>query len=69
MQNLVWIDYFKRMSTHTHAPAHISIVIIQNLIYTQLKQTTNRYLRWRKIAVWSEKHGGFIVLENKKKKS
>ena len=33
VQNLVRIDCFKRMSTHTHALARISIVIIQNLIY------------------------------------
>ena len=38
----------KHTCTHTGTCAHTSILTIQNLIYTQLAQTRNRDLRWRK---------------------
>ena len=37
MQNIVSRDYYKHIQPHTHAPAHMSISLYQNLIYTQPK--------------------------------
>ena len=49
--------------THTCTPTpHTSIFARQNLIYTQLKQATNRDSRQRKIAVWNGNHGRYVVL-------
>ena len=43
--------------------SHTDSIFIQNLVYTQLKWTTNnRDLRQRKTAAWNEKHGRSIVL-------
>ena len=41
--------------THTHTPAHTSKLTIQNLIYAQLKPTTNTNFERRKIATRNEK--------------
>ena len=49
-------------TTLTHARTHTSIFTIQNLIYTQLKQTTNRDSRQRKLAVQNGNHGRYVVL-------
>ena len=51
--------------THTQASAHTSILTMQNFIYTQLKQTTNRDFRRKKTAARNGKHGRSIVLGGK----
>ena len=51
------------VSKYMHTHAHANMLTIHDLIYSQLKQITNRNLRQRKIAVQSRKYGRFIVLE------
>ena len=62
VQNLVWRDRSKCIHVHTYiqVPAHAGILTIHNLIYNQLKQITNRDLRWKKPSVCSGKHGRSI---------
>ena len=47
--------------THTEAPAHTSILTVQNLIYTQLK-TGSRHFRRMKAEARNGKHGRSIVV-------
>ena len=43
-QNLVHRDCSKHIHSHTEAPAYMSILTIQNLIYTQLKMGSKQRL-------------------------
>ena len=58
--------YSKRIQTHTHteAPAHMRILTIQNLIYTQLKWTTETWGRGKHYC-WMENMAGLLFGEKK----
>ena len=57
------LSTYTHIRTHRHP--HLSILTIQNLIYTPFKQTTNWDLRWRKTAVLNRKCGRLIVSEKR----
>ena len=68
-QNLVHWDYSKCLHAPPPTPPppppppHMNILTIQHLIYTQLKQITNRNLRQKHTAARNGKHDRSIVLE------